>query len=361
VLRRFPIPTAVLLTLCLPPAAAAQTNPADAQSIRIGATIFYDYTHTRQPQEVDDDGNVFSPSGFDVKRTYINVRGNINRRLSFRITPDIKRESGSGSSLKGSLSFRLKYAYVQLDLSDWMPSGSQLLMGIVQTPFIDAQDSVYRYRFQGTQFVERDGGESSADAGIAFSMPLANDYGDIKIGLYNGEGYSKPEANNRKSIQIFGRVRPMPRAEGALRGLRLAAFYNADQYQADAPRRLFVAAAMFEHARLNAGFDFLTGTDQRSARALEVSDRGFSFFVTPFLQEKGNGWEGLLRFDQYDADTDVAGVQRRLIVGAAYWFPHPGGSATAALLFDYEQVSFSDFATAREKQQRFAVHGLINF
>ena len=51
------------------------------------------------------------------------------------------------------------------------------------------------------------------------------------------------------------------------------------------------------------------------------------------------------------------------IGGAAYWFPHPGGAATAALLLDYEQVNFHDYPAAVRPatQKRIAVHGLINF
>ena len=44
--------------------------------------------------------------------------------------------------------------------------------------------------------------------------------------------------------------------------------------------------------------------------------------------------------------------------------PHgAAGAATAALLFDYEQVIFQNFpaTAANAKQQRLAVHGLISF
>lgn len=353
------------LIAALPAPAAAQGGSAqaapDAQSIRVGATIFYDYTHTIDPKETDADGNEYSPSAFDVKRAYINIRGSISRVVSFRITPDIRRETGSGSSLRGSLDFRLKYAYAQFNLDEWLPAGSQLQVGIIPTPYIEAQEGVYRYRFQGTLFAERDGGLASADAGLAYGVPLANDYGDIKIGLYNGDGYSQAEANNQKSVQLLGRVRPLPDAGGVLSGLRLTAFYNADRYVRDGERNRFIASATLEHDRFNAGVDVITGTDQTSVAAAGQDSRGVSFFVTPFLDEKGTGWEGLLRLDRWDDDTATAGVRNRVIVGAAYWFPHPGGSATAALLFDYEQVTFADFTSPREDQRRLAVHGLINF
>lgn len=339
--------------------ATAQT--ADTQSIRVGATIFYDYTFTKEPKATDADGNTISANAFNVTRSYINITGNVSRLVSFRITPDIRRQTGTGGSLDGSLIFRLKYAYAQIRLDDWLPAGTQLRVGSIQTPFIESQESVYRYRFQGTAFAERDGGLTSADVGVSLRTPLANNYGDVQVALYNGEGYQRAEANDQKSLQLRATVRPLPGAQSPLRGLRLTAFYLGDHYQKNAERRRFFASALFEHARLNAGFDFLTGTDRTSAASSAVDSKGYSFFVTPFLNEKGTGWEGLLRFDRHDANRDLPGTQRRLIAGAAYWFPHPGGSATAALLFDYEQVTFHDFVIAPPKQQRFAVHGLVNF
>lgn len=363
-LRRLMILTTIL-AVTSPLAAAAQTAPGqadpDAQSLRIGATVFYDYTYTKEPKSTDADGNVISPNAFNVARAYINIRGTVSRVVSFRITPDVRRETGPGSSLNGSLNFRLKYAYAQFNLDQWLPAGSQVRLGVIETPFIESQEGVYRYRFQGTVFAERDGGLSSADAGVSFATPIPNGYGDIKVGLYNGDGYSKAEANDQKSIQLLGRVRPLAKTEGPLRGLRVSAFYNADHYQKNAERNRFIASASFEHARFNAGLDVMTGSDRSSAAKARVDSRGVSFFVTPFFQTKGNGWEGLLRVDQFAPNSDLDGRRRRIIVGAAYWFPHPGGSATAALLFDYERVSFSNFATAQPQQQRLAVHGLINF
>jgi hypothetical protein len=63
--------------------------------------------------------------------------------------------------------------------------------------------------------------------------------------------------------------------------------------------------------------------------------------------------------DTFRPNRRLEGRQRRVIAGIAYWFPHPGGSATAAVLLDYEQVTVRDLEQAR--QQRVALHGLISF
>ena len=71
-----------------------------------------------------------------------------------------------GNSLDGSMTYRLKYAYAQINLDDWLPKGSWVRFGMQQTPFIDSIEGIYRYRFQGTIFAEREGYMSSADVGV---------------------------------------------------------------------------------------------------------------------------------------------------------------------------------------------------
>ena len=73
--------------------------------------------------------------------------------------------TSTGPSLSGSQIFRLKYAYAQLNLDDWTTKGSWVRFGQQQTPYIDYTEGIYRYRFQGTMFVEREGYFASADGG----------------------------------------------------------------------------------------------------------------------------------------------------------------------------------------------------
>src|SRR5258708_1864833 len=206
-----------------PPAPPAPA-PADAPSIKIGATIFADFTYVAAPASKDSDGNTIHPDSFNVSRAYLNVTGQLNHYLSFRITPDIARETGSGSSLNGSQTFRLKYAFAQLNLDDWTTKGSWVRLGLQQTPLLDYTESIYRYRFQGGMFIEREGFITSSDAGLSGHYNFAGDYGDIHAGIYNGEGYSKAEANNQKALQIRATVRPLPRFPLA-KGLRVTPFH----------------------------------------------------------------------------------------------------------------------------------------
>jgi len=346
----------------LPAGAAAQSAPPDEPpAIRVGTTIFADFTVTPEPEQIDADGNEFVPSAFNVTRAYLNVTGSISRLVTFRVTPDVVRETGGGSSVNGSLTFRLKYAYAQFNLDDWMPRGSFARFGMQQNPWIDFIDSVYRYRFQGTVFEDRDGFLSSADLGASVRYALPGDYGDLHGGFFNGETYTRAETNDQKAFMIRATVRPLPAAD-ALRGLRVTGFYDHDAYVRSAVRRRRIAAVTFEHPLVNAGVNYLSATDQTRLAAPEIGSRGFSVWATP-KTAKGWGWEGLLRFDhlaQEQAAGRVDAERDRLIAGVAYWFPRQGNVA-AAILVDHERVDYTSHLPARPDERRWAVKTLIQF
>lgn len=358
--------------LAFPRAGAAQGTPAPPaspgdQPIKVGGVLFYDYTTTIAPETKDADGNTITSSAFNVARAYINVTGNVSRAISFRITPDIVRETGTGSSLNGSLSYRIKYAYAQFGLDQWTGKWTNtfIRVGVQQTPYIDSQEGVYRYRFQGTTFFEREGAMSSADTGATFHTNFPGNFGDFHVGLFNGEGYAKPEVNDQKALMVRGTIRPLARGSKAAQGLRVTGFYDHDHYVKNAPRSRVAANVSYEHARLNVGFDYLAMQDQTTINASKIEGHGWSVFATPFFQEKGKGLEALIRIDRYTPNLNLGSQQRqRVIAGVSYWFPASAPGRAAALLLDFEQLKFAGFSAttpAFVTQQRLALHGLIQF
>ncbi|PWT85784.1 MAG: hypothetical protein C5B57_02315 [Blastocatellia bacterium] len=344
--------------------AAGYTPPDDTPSIRIGVTLYTDYTYTLNPESTDADGNVIHPSAFNVTRSYINVTGNISHIVNFRITPDVVRESGlvtlsSPNSISNdSLVFRIKYAFLQANLDDWMTRGSWARFGIQQTPLLDYEEGIYRYRFQGTTFTEREGFYNSADAGASFHWNVPSNYGEIHVGFYNGDGYTKTDPNDQKSIQVRGTLRPFARATPILRGLRLTGFYVGDHYIKDAERTRAVAQATFEQLYINAGFDYIHAHDQTSITKPNIEANGWSFWLTP---KSPIGWEALIRYDHLIPNTEFESQTRsRKIFGVAYWFPHQG-NVSAALMLDYDGQTFDNFTPAQPSQKKLAVHALVNF
>jgi hypothetical protein len=336
--------------------AAGYTPPDDTPSIRVGATIFADYTVQQQPKVKDAAGEDVTLNSFNLARSYINITGNISHLIAFRITPDITRESGVGSSLNGSLTFRLKYAYAQFNLDDWMTKGSWIRFGQQQTPWVDFMEGIYRYRFQGQIFAERDGFLSSSDVGASFHYSLPSNFGDIHTGIYNGESYTQPELNQEKGFMIRGTLRPLPMSS-ALRGLRITGFWDQDAYLKGEDRQRGIINATYEHQYVNASFEYLSAKDQRPPTFAMVDANGWSAWVTPRTTK---GWEGLLRYDHLEPNTHAPGTRKRSIAGIAYWFPHQGNVSTS-LLLDFDYTDNDGFVPAVSKQQKVALHMLLNF
>jgi hypothetical protein len=369
----------VLALSSLPSIAAAQVTPAagytppdDTPKIAVGTTFFGNYTYQTSPKVTDADGNLINKNSFDVSRAYINITGNISHIVAFRITPDISRETDPTSSLSGSLELRIKYAFLQTNFDDWMTRGSYARFGIQQTPYLDYTEGIYRYRFQGTMFVERAGYFASADAGASFHYNFPSNYGDIHVGVYNGENYNKAEVNDQKAVMIRASFRPFATAAPVARGLRVTGFYDADHYVKSAPRKRGIGQVTFEHQYVNLGFEYLDAKDQTSVTKLNIASKGYSIWLTP---KTTVGWEGLFRYDHLTPNTagtfaPVASApdgvttlnsqkQNRVIVGIAYWFPHQGG-VSSALMLDYDAQRFINIASPAPVKA-IALHALVNF
>jgi hypothetical protein len=342
--------------LALPAGAQTAQSAQDAPSIRVGTTIYADYTVQQEPQVLDADGNPVTLSAFNITRAYINVTGRISRRVTFRLTPDIARETSPTSALNGSYVFRLKFAYGQLALDSWLPSGSWARFGLQATPWMDFSNEVYRYRFQGSVFEEREGYLFFADVGATAHVAFG-EYGDVHGGMYNGEGSYKPEVNDQKAFMLRATGRPLA-TNKSLHGLRVTAFIDRDAYTRNRERDRTILAATFEHPIMHAGFDYLFASDRPAGQLTTTEARGYSAFATP---RSKSGWEGLLRYDWLRADEDRPLQEKtRRITGVAYWLK-PVNGVTGAILFDVERVSFSGFTPAQQPQRRIAVHTLIQY
>ena len=88
----------------------------------------------------------------------------------------------------------------------------------------------------------------TTDAGVSFHYNLPSNYGELHVGLYNGENYNRVEVNNEKALQIRGSVRPFAQGSALARGLRVHAFLDADNYVRSGERRRTDIGATFSNA-----------------------------------------------------------------------------------------------------------------
>ncbi|HEY7790778.1 MAG TPA: hypothetical protein VIC33_09725 [Vicinamibacterales bacterium] len=336
--------------------AASSTTDRDQPSISGHVTLFSDYTYQSAPTATDAEGNSIHRNAFTVSRSYMTLQGTLNHMFEFRVTADSSPETGAGSALNGSYTFRIKYAFAQIDLDDWMTKGSWIRIGMHQTPFIDYYEGVYRYRFEGTTFIERNGYTASSDDGVGFHSSLPQGYGDFQVGVYNGETYKRLEANNQKSFEARFTVAPAPKSP-RLKGLHLTAFYIGDHYVSGAPRTRLDGWVYYTSKHIKVSGEYLLAHDQTSTAAPNVRSQGYSLWATPIF---GHGWEALVRFDHLEPETSLNEHKDEAIAGIAYWFPVHGG-VQSALLVDWDQVTFTNYAPIQPDQKKLVVHCLVNF
>jgi len=341
-----------LLTLSAVPALAqtavppAQTAaPPEYPIVRVGMVSYLQYVAELENRD--------KHNAFDVTRAYLNINAQVSPNVRFRFTPDVRRVTDG--SLAGTLTVRVKYAFAQFD--NVTPRG-WIRLGMHQTPWLDFEESINRYRVQGTMFSEREGLiPGSADFGVGYFTPLPKGYGEIQAGVYNGEGYAQAETNKYKSVQGRITVRPLP-GRGVWNGLRVSGFYNAGWYAADRPRRLGIVMGSFEHAHVIATVQHVAATENPVAGvAINTERSGKSGFLE--IRQGVRGWAGLARFDAYDPNVEVArNSERRVIAGGGYWFVWP--RSRVGFVATNEQVHYGARA-GKTTENRFLFQTHVEF
>jgi hypothetical protein len=323
------------------PAPATPPEP-DYPVVRVGVLSYLQYAAELENRD--------GFNNFDVTRGYLNVNGQLARNVRFRLTPDIRRAT-TDSTLAGSLVLRIKYAFAQFDN---LTPRSWVRFGVHQTPWLDFEESINRYRVQGTMFSEREGLiPGSGDFGVGYFTPLPDNYGEIQAGVYNGEGFTQAEVNKYKSVQGRVTVRPLPGA-GLANGFRVTGFYSAGWYAEDRPRNLGIVMGSYEHTHIVATAQYLMATESPSAvQPRDIDRKGSSVFLE--IRQAIQGWAALGRVDFFDPDKATGNnSQRRIIAGGAYWFVWP--RSRVGLVATNEQVQYDSPTRADENRLLIQTH-----
>ena len=328
------------------PQPAPASPPPEYPIVRFGVLSYLQYLTELENR----DG--YNP--FDMTRAYLNINGQLADRVRFRFTPDIRRVTDG--SLAGSLTVRVKYGFLQLD--NVLTRGSWVRFGLAQTPWLDFEESVNRYRVQGTMFSEREGLiPGSADFGAGYLSPLPKNFGEFHFGVYNGEGFTQAEANKYKSLQGRLTIRPLP-GRGLANYFRISGFYSKGWYAEDRPRDVGIVMAHYEHPHLVATVEFVDATE--SPLTLPPGDirrSGWSTFIEP--RQGPLGWAGILRIESFDPNDDLTdNSHKRMIGGIAYWLAW--NRARLGLVATNEQVNY-DPADARADENRILLQTHVEF
>jgi len=265
-------------------------------------------------------------NAFDVTRSYIDLRAQLSNRVRARFTPNVKRVTDA--SLTERLGVGLEYAYLQVDVTP----RSGLAFGLHQTPWLEFEQGINRYRVQGPLFAERlKLIPGPSDIGASFRT--TSDRTDIHVGVYNGEGYGQTELDRRKSVQ--GRVTVRPSSSDSMLGdLRVSGFYSYGWYAAGRPRNLAIAMGSYEHPHVVATAQYLYARDNPFVAA-DVERRGLSLFGEG--RQGTTGWAGLGGVDFIDPDaSNATDSRRRYLVGGAHW--SQWGRGRLGVVISLEQV-----------------------
>ncbi|WP_456382506.1 hypothetical protein [Hydrogenimonas sp.] len=132
-----------------------------------------------------DNHNGDNSGKFETRRNYFQVKAYWNDTDYLRTTLDTFQDAD------GSWLVRLKYAYIYLDLADYIPY-TGVEFGQAHRPWIDWEEHHgWLYRSVAKTFIEESEGGAhltdSADLGVNFKTKT--DYFSSELGVYNGSGY----------------------------------------------------------------------------------------------------------------------------------------------------------------------------
>src|SRR6266550_4218717 len=170
----------------------AQGEAPPAPQVTVGGLVYTQYQYTDAPVHTNT---------FDVTRAYVNVLGRFANGISTRLTTDIIPSAVTNQAI------RLKYAYVA-----WTPTGSNLTykLGMIHTPYVDFEETLWDYRMQGTIAVDRNGYMTAADIGAGVDGHWKNEQLNGQLVIVNGEGYSGGTGDFRKDLEARVSVRLQP-------------------------------------------------------------------------------------------------------------------------------------------------------
>ncbi len=308
---------AVSVSLGVPVAALS----AQAPTISVGVLGYAQYTYALK---VD---STLSPAAhannFDVTRAYITAQGKFADGIGVRVTADVDGRKAAANQQ----TFRLKYAYVT-----WQPNAKGPLtykIGEIHTPFIDWEENLNDYRFQGTMPMERAGYMSSSDFGAGVDGMWNFEQVNMQLGVYNGENYNNAPGDQRKDVEARVSVRlSKTNMAGKSGGLRATAYGQIGKSNGGGTRQRFIGMLSYKSKAVTLAAEF--GMAQDSINATHPKQKGSVLAAYGVYNFPKSKFAVIGRVDNFDPNTDSTAValnsagntaankQTRVIAGISY-------------------------------------------
>ncbi len=295
----------------------AQGQAPPAPQVTVGGLVYTQYQYSDAP--------IAAKSTFDMTRAYVNVLGRFSNGITTRVTTDILPNPG------GNQSIRLKYAFAA-----WTPTGSSLTykLGMIHTPWVDFEETLWDYRMQGTIAVDRNpiGGPSTmtaADIGVGVDGHWNGERINGQFVIVNGEGYSGGTGDFRKDVEARVSVRVQPTNDNSrVGGLRVSGYAGIGKVTGTgADRNRYLGMLSYRTQRYTLAGEFV------SVKNGAVTGSIISAFGVYHLASSSKvAFIG--RVDVFDPNTSVANDgNTRIIAGASYQL-----SPNVRLLADLDRV-----------------------
>ncbi|PYP41037.1 MAG: hypothetical protein DMD48_01460 [Gemmatimonadetes bacterium] len=299
----------------------AQGQAPPAPQVTVGGLVYTQYQYSDAP--------IAAKSTFDMTRAYVNVLGRFSNGITTRVTTDILPNPGPGQSQI----IRLKFAYAA-----WTPTGSNLTykMGMIHTPFVDWEETLWDYRMQGTIAVDRNGAMTASDIGVGVDGHWNGERINGQLTIVNGEGYSGGTGDFRKDLQARVSVRVKPTNDATrVGGLRVSGYAGIGKANGGADRNRYLGMLSYRTQRYTLAGEFV------SVKNAAVTGSIISAFGVYHLSSPSKV-ALIARVDMFDPNTSTANNrQTRIIGGASYQL-----SPNVRLLADVDRLSFESGATA---------------
>jgi len=267
-----------------------------ADGIDISTLTFFDLTYD-QSEDI--------PTSFNLKRTYVDLRGAASDKLKVRITTDAAKSSTR------PLSMFMKYAFVT-----WSTSSGDILVGVQPTNYFGPIQANW-----GNRFMERFPAnlykfDSTSDLGLSVKRELSPKL-LLHLGVYNGSGFKKPENDSFKRTSLlvsFGE-----------QDLRNSVGWNVGATASVEP---FDVGDQTELKQRYSGFGGWATTKIRVGAEFHTllnGDMEQSIIVSGYGTVKLSGKSKLIaRFDRFDPAVDSGGDSQSYLLTGLSFAPQSG-------------------------------------
>jgi hypothetical protein len=203
--RRRTLPFLLAGLMCAQPLGVhAQTSSQPSgPTVNVSGVIFgnYQFHLSGQSKEFNQ---------FLLERAYVTVRATVAERTSIRVTTDVF-QSGD----QNGWTIRAKYAYVQYDLLRRPAWSTYARAGMLHNVIVEHEEQFWP-RFVSSVALERSGGFSSADVGLAAQTTLPGRLGEVYGHIVNGPGYTRRETDRFKDYGARVTLTPLAGRVGGM-------------------------------------------------------------------------------------------------------------------------------------------------